>query len=74
MSRYPDDAFLRLFRMHRASFWQLVELVTNVSGMDYWGRSQDRGMFRSHPINLSTSPFVQATDWPRGGMLRDVIS
>ena len=24
---YPENAFLALFRMHRASFWLLVELV-----------------------------------------------
>ena len=30
---YPDDAFRRLFRMNRASFWQLVELLTNYSYM-----------------------------------------
>ena len=25
---YSEEAFLRLFRMHRASFWQLKELLT----------------------------------------------
>ena len=35
MSTYPDDAFHRLFRMNRASFWQLVELLTNAGGADY---------------------------------------
>ena len=32
----PDDVFCRLFRMNRASFWQLVELLTNAGGADYW--------------------------------------
>ena len=29
---YPDSAFLALFRMHKASFWQLVEVVTDLCG------------------------------------------
>ena len=33
---YPEEAFLRLFRMHRASFWQLVELLANAGGLEYW--------------------------------------
>ena len=32
---YPDDAFRRLFRMNRASFWQLVELLLNAGGVEY---------------------------------------
>ena len=35
---YPDDAFRRLFRMNRTSFWQLVELLTKAGGADYWNQ------------------------------------
>ena len=45
--------------MNRASFWQLVELLTNAGGADYW---PERGR-------------AQATNWPLGGMLmvRDFV-
>jgi len=33
---YPETAFLALFRMHRASFWQLVEMLTQASEGGYW--------------------------------------
>ena len=29
---YPDTSFLHLFRMHRESFWQLVQLLTQAGG------------------------------------------
>ena len=32
--KYPDDAFHRLF-INRASFWQLVQRLTNAGGADY---------------------------------------
>ena len=28
IQHYPESAFLALFRMHRTSFWQLVNLLT----------------------------------------------
>ncbi|KAF8427721.1 hypothetical protein EV426DRAFT_699798 [Tirmania nivea] len=28
IKNYPDSAFLNLFRMHRSSFWALVDIVT----------------------------------------------
>ena len=33
---YPDSSFLHLFRMHRESFWQLVQLLTREGGNAYW--------------------------------------
>ena len=33
---YPETVFLALFCMHRASFWQLVELLTEAGGEKYW--------------------------------------
>ena len=36
---YPEDAFRRLFRMQRSSFWPLVELLTNAGGAEYWKQS-----------------------------------
>ena len=33
--QYPETAFLALFRMHRASFWQLVEVLTKAGGENY---------------------------------------
>ena len=33
---YPEAAFLALFRMYRASFWQLVEVLTKAGGETYW--------------------------------------
>ena len=33
---YPDTSFLHLFRMHRVSFWQLVQLLTQEGGNAYW--------------------------------------
>ncbi|KAF8447048.1 hypothetical protein BGX38DRAFT_1142992 [Terfezia claveryi] len=35
---YPETAFLALFRMHRASFWHLVEILTQASRGGYWDR------------------------------------
>lgn len=35
---YPDDEFLALFRMHRDSFWKLVELLKDAGGEGYWDR------------------------------------
>jgi len=35
----PDATFLALFRMHRASFWRVVEILTSASGVEYWERS-----------------------------------
>ncbi|RPB19968.1 hypothetical protein L211DRAFT_895539 [Terfezia boudieri ATCC MYA-4762] len=37
---YPNTAFLSLFRMYRASFWQLVEILTLAGGEDYWVQSK----------------------------------
>ena len=37
----PDTTFLTSFRMHRASFWQLVELLTNAGGEGYWGKNHN---------------------------------
>lgn len=33
---YPESAFLTLFRMHCASFWQLVELLTATARQELW--------------------------------------
>ena len=33
---YPKTAFLALFRMHKESFWKLVEILTLVGGDKYW--------------------------------------
>ena len=57
---YPHDAFCRSFRMYRASFWQLVELLTIVGGADYYKQALGGGG-------------AQATNWPRGDMLRHVM-
>ena len=43
MYGYPDDAFRRLFRMNRASFWQLFELLTNADGANYWKQAPGGG-------------------------------
>ena len=32
---YSEEAFLRLFRMHGASFWQLIELLGKAGGPEY---------------------------------------
>ena len=32
---YDDSTFRSLFRMHHASFWQLVELLTQAGGANY---------------------------------------
>ncbi|RPB18390.1 hypothetical protein L211DRAFT_854165 [Terfezia boudieri ATCC MYA-4762] len=37
---YPNTAFLSLFRMHRASFWQVVEVLTLAGGEGYWVQSK----------------------------------
>lgn len=37
---YNESAFRSMFRMHRASFWQLVELLTNPSGAQYWDQTE----------------------------------
>ena len=42
IQHYPEAAFLALFRMHRTSFWQLVDLLTRASGPDYWGHDQSQ--------------------------------
>jgi len=34
--QYPETAFLALFRMHRASFWQLVKISTQAGRRGYW--------------------------------------
>ena len=63
---YPETAFLALFRMHRASFWQLVEVLTKASGEKYWdGRpgcffpSRRSSCSSIHPTRSFTSTFVQ---------------
>lgn len=33
---YPESSFRSLFRMQRASFWQLVEILTHAEGPEYW--------------------------------------
>jgi len=33
---YSDTTFLSLFRMHRESFWQVVEILAVAGGQDYW--------------------------------------
>ena len=33
---YPESSFRSLFRMQRASFWQLVEVLTHAGGPEYW--------------------------------------
>ena len=35
IQKYSDTTFLNLFRMHRASFWQVVEILASVSRKDY---------------------------------------
>ncbi|KAF8419774.1 hypothetical protein EV426DRAFT_676658 [Tirmania nivea] len=41
---YPETAFLTLFRMHRASFWQLVKILTQAGRGGYWDhRAIERG-------------------------------
>ena len=37
--RYPESAFLSLFRMHRRAFWQLVDVLSKAGGPDYWCQS-----------------------------------
>ena len=37
---YPGTTFLVLFRMHRASFWQLVTILSDAGGQDYWDQRQ----------------------------------
>ena len=39
---YPETAFLALFRMHRESFWQLVEVLTKAGGEKYWDSKPGR--------------------------------
>jgi len=34
--QYPKTAFLGLFHMHRASFWQLVEILIQAGRKGYW--------------------------------------
>ena len=50
-----DSTFRSLFRMHRASFWQLVELLTQTGGAKYWHQPEARGaaalLRRSHGAN-----------------------
>ena len=40
--KYRESAFLTLFRMHRRSFWQLVELLSEAGGQEYWCQSYDK--------------------------------
>ena len=32
---YSESAFLALFHMHKASFWQLIEVLTEAGGEAY---------------------------------------
>ena len=34
---FPEYRFLAFFHMYRASFWQLVDLLTKVVEDGYWG-------------------------------------
>ena len=34
---FPERTFLAFFHMHRASFWQLVDVLTKAEGDEYWG-------------------------------------
>ena len=40
---YREDAFRRLFRMQRPSFWPLVEPLTNSGGLEYWKQKPASG-------------------------------
>ena len=46
----PEATFLSLFRIHRASFWRLVEMLTQAGGGDYWSRGSDTRGRPARPI------------------------
>ena len=51
---YPEAAFLALFRMHKASFWQLVEVLTQAVGEKYWDHRIIADGRNPRPIYIST--------------------
>ena len=48
--QYPDPAFLILFHMHRVSFWQVVELLSEAGGAEYWCQGNIGRGRRARPI------------------------
>ena len=55
---FDDSTFRSLFRMHRASFWQLVELLTKAGGTNYWGQIAE-GPVAGGPVGRPPRPIYQ---------------
>jgi len=53
--QYPETAFLALFRMHRASFWQLVEILTQAGRRGYWDHRAIESECSPKPIYYQTA-------------------
>ena len=63
---YTETAFLALFRMHKASFRQLVQILVNASGSAYWDHRQfSRGY--SRPIHQQIAVALYMLGGGRGG-------
>jgi len=40
IQQYPETAFFALFRMHRNSFWHIVQLLTEAGGEGFWDQRE----------------------------------
>lgn len=59
MNTYPETAFLALFRMHGASFWQLVKMLTEAGGSrGVLGNSRSFNRPHADPSRLSPDPIM----------------
>ena len=56
---YSDTTFLALFRMHRESFWKLVEILIQAGGSNYWDhREVPRGYWRPPEQQIAVGLFM----------------
>ncbi|KAF8459268.1 hypothetical protein BDZ91DRAFT_665626, partial [Kalaharituber pfeilii] len=71
---YPDRSFLALFRMHKASFWHLVDLLQNAGGEDYWKVSRAGGGPTARPVYQQVAVALYMLGGYGGGVERERIA
>ncbi|KAF8426549.1 hypothetical protein EV426DRAFT_437414 [Tirmania nivea] len=54
IKNYPDSAFLNLFRMHRSSFWALVDIVTPMWPVIAMTKKRPRPIYQQLAVALYT--------------------
>ncbi|KAF8421681.1 hypothetical protein EV426DRAFT_195837 [Tirmania nivea] len=52
VKNYPEPAFLNLFRMHRTSFWTLVETITPMWPAEHTAKKKPRPIYQQLAVAL----------------------